>query len=114
MVGLGFGIGDLFIGFYGFSMGFLWGYLSLADDRFFVVAGHIMVSNSIIVKVVQDSQTVLISLSVIWLGSVSTTGVGPLVGGGGSARRPSDCRTTTMVDVATSPEIFLSFSGNQV
>merc|ERR1719222_1033906 len=96
------------------SIGFLWDYLSLADDRLLVVAGNIVEPDSVIVEVVQDSQTVLIPLSVVRLGSVGTTGVGPLVGGGSSARRPSDCRVTAVVDITTSPEIFLSFSGNKV
>jgi len=96
------------------SIGFLWDYLSLADDRLLVVAGNIVEPDSVIVEVVQDSQTVLIPLSVVRLGSVGATGVGPLVGGGSSARRPSDCRVTAVVDITTSPEIFLSFSGNKV
>jgi len=79
-----------------------------------VVAGHIVEPDSVIVEVVQDGQTVLIPLSVVRLGSVGATGVGPLVGGGSSARRPSDCRVTAVVDITTSPEIFLSFSGNKV
>jgi len=95
-------------------VGFLWDYLSLADDRLLVVAGNIVEPDSVIVEVVQDSQTVLIPLSVVRLGSVGATGVGPLVGGGSSARRPSDCRVTAVVDITTSPEIFLSFSGNKV
>ena len=54
-----------------------------------MVAGHIVEPDSVIVEVVQDGQTVLIPLSVVRLGSVGATGVGPLVGGGSSARRPS-------------------------
>jgi len=98
----------------GTNTGFYSLYLSLADDRFLVVARYIVVADTVVVKVVKDGQTVLIALSVVRLGSVGTTSVGPLVGGGSSARRPSDCGTTTMVDTTTSPEIFLTFSGNQV
>ena len=64
-------------------------FLSLADGGFSVVAGHIVVLDTVVVKVVENGQTPLVALPVVGLGSVGTTGVGPLVGGGGSARGPS-------------------------
>ena len=47
--------------------------LCLTDDRLLVVAGHIMESDSISVEVVENSQALLISFSVVRLGSVSST-----------------------------------------
>ena len=65
------------------------GVLSLADDGFSVVAGDIVVLDSVVVEIVEDGKTKLVALPVVRLGSVGTTGVGPLVGGGGSSGGPS-------------------------
>lgn len=87
--------------------------LGLADDWLSVVARNIVVPHTVVVEVVQHGQTILIALSVVGLGPVGTTGVGPLVGGGSSARGPPDGRLSAVVDETTSPEVFLALSGNQ-
>ena len=48
-----------------------------------------MVLDTIVVEIVEDGQTELVAFSVVRLGSVGSTGVGPGVGGGGSAGGPS-------------------------
>jgi len=95
---------------------FLWiydgeGELSLADDGFSVVAGDIVVLDTIVVEIVEDGQTELVAFSVVGLGSVGSTGVGPSVGGGGSSGSPSDGGVTAVVDVSTGPEVLLSLPG---
>ena len=44
-----------------------WAALGLTDDGFLVVAGHVMESDSISVKVIQDGETELIALSIVRL-----------------------------------------------
>jgi len=87
--------------------------LTLADDRLSVVAGHVVELDTIVVEVVEDGEAVLVALSVVGLGPVGTSGVGPQSGGGGSARGPSDGGVTSMVNITSSPEVFLSLLGNQ-
>jgi len=87
------------------------GGLSLADDGFSVVAGDIVVLDSVVVEIVEDGKTKLVALPVVRLGSVGTTGVGPLVGGGGSSGGPSDGGVAAVVNVSTGPEVLLSLPG---
>lgn len=87
------------------------GELSLADDGFSVVAGDIVELDSVVVEIVEDGKTRLVALPVIRLGSVGTTGVGPLVGGGGSSGGPSDGGVAAVVNVSTRPEVLLSLPG---
>merc|ERR1719444_485207 len=87
------------------------GGLSLADDRFSVVAGDIVVLDSVVVEIVEDGKAKLVALPVVRLRPVGTTGVGPLVGGCGSSGGPSDGGVAAVVNVSTGPEVLLSLPG---
>jgi len=82
----------------------------LTDDGLSVVTSNVMESDSITIKVVQDSNTELISLSVIWLSSSSSSSMRPVDIGIGSATWPGN---TSSAHSSTSPEIFLALSGHQ-
>jgi len=78
-----------------------------------VVAGHVVEFDSVVVEVVKDSQTSLVALSVVRLGTAGSSGIRPFVCGGGSTRRPGDGGVSAVIHVTSGPEVLLVFSGNQ-
>merc|ERR1719500_1341455 len=80
------------------------------DCRLLMVTGHIVESDSISVKVIEHSQTKLITLSVIRLRSSSSASVGPVHAVVSPAAGPPD---VTIVDLAPGPEVPLSVLGHQ-
>merc|ERR1711892_862650 len=70
-----------------------------------MMAGHVMELDSISVEVVQDSNTELVPLPVVWLWAAGSSCRGP----GNIVIRPS----RGPANVSTSPEVFLAITGNK-
>merc|ERR550519_1780085 len=83
---------------------------ALADDGFPVVAGDVVEPHPVVVEVVENSNTELVTLPVVWLTSPSASGVGPVDVVIRSARRPGDAAS---IDLPAGPEIFLTLPGHQ-
>ena len=101
---------------------------ALADDWFPVVTGDVVEPHSIVVEIVQKSNTELVPLPVVWLPSAgaeniiykylifnillidSPSGVGPVDVVVRPARRPGDAAS---VDLPARPEIFLALPRHQ-
>jgi len=83
---------------------------ALAYDGLPVVTADVMEPDPVIVEVVQDSNTKLITFPVVWLTSSSTAGVGPVDAVVRSAGRPGDAPTSHF---PASPEVFLPLPGHQ-
>jgi len=75
-----------------------------------VVTGHVVESDSISIKVIQHSQTELITLSVVRLRPSSSASVGPVNAVVPPAAGPPD---VAVVDLAPGPEVSLSVLGHQ-
>jgi len=75
-----------------------------------VVTGHVVESDSISIKVIQHSQTELVTLSVIRLRPSSSSSVGPVNTVVPSAAGPPD---VPVVDLAPGPEVSLPVLGHQ-
>jgi len=75
-----------------------------------VVTGHVVESDSISIKVIQHSQTELVTLSVVRLRPSSSASVGPVNAVVPSAAGPPD---VAVVDLSSGPEVSLSVLGHQ-
>lgn len=69
-----------------------------------------MEPDSIVVEVVQDSKTELVSFSIVWLWSSCSSGVGPVDIVISPSRRPTNASPT---NVASSPEVSLTLPADQ-
>merc|ERR1712106_1196161 len=75
-----------------------------------MMAGHVMELDSISVEVVQDSNTELVPLPVVWLWTAGSSCRGP----GNIVIRPSRGPADISIpNVSTSPEVFLAITGNK-
>jgi len=83
---------------------------ALADDGLPVVAGNVVEPDSVSVEVVEDSNTELIPLSVVWLRSTSSSSVRPVDLVIESSTGPAQSPPT---HPSSSPEILLTLPGHQ-
>jgi len=71
------------------------------------MARHVVEADSVVVEVVQDCETALVTFPVVRLGSVGSSSVRPQASRCGSSRRPGDGWVSAMVNISTSPKVLL-------
>jgi len=81
--------------------------LRLADDGLAVVAGHVVELDPVVVEVVEDGEAVLVTITVVGLGTSCSSSVGPEPRGSGTTRRPPDGGVPAVVHITTGPEVAL-------